>query len=76
MARLMVEAGKDPDFLRSLQDDWRALLASLPLEVLNASMDLKALREDPMAEAPRWLKFAAPLAMGRVAQTSERASEA
>jgi DNA repair exonuclease SbcCD nuclease subunit len=75
MARLMVEAGKDPDLLRSLQDDWRALLASLPLEVLSASMDLKALREDPMAEAPRWLKFAAPLAMGRVAQASARVSE-
>jgi hypothetical protein len=75
MARLMVEAGKDPDLLRSLQDDWRALLASLPLEVLNASMDLKALREDPMAEAPRWLERAAPLAMGRVAQASARVSE-
>lgn len=75
LARLMLEASEDPSLLSSLHDDWRLLLETLPPEVLKASADLRALRQDPMVAAPQWLQRAAPLAMGQLAQASARASE-
>jgi hypothetical protein len=69
LAGLTLVAKDDPDFVQSLQDDWLALLEKLPHEVLQASPELQALRQDPLAQLPDRLREAAPMLMGRVAQS-------
>ena len=48
--------------------DWLALLEKLPHEVLQASPELQALRQDPLAQMSDRLRQATPMLMGRVAQ--------
>jgi hypothetical protein len=74
LAGLTTLAGDDLDFVQSLQADWRALLEKLPHEVLQASPDLKAIRQDPTAQVPELLRQATPMLMGRVAQCSGSSS--
>jgi DNA repair exonuclease SbcCD nuclease subunit len=74
LAGLTALAGDDLDFVQSLQADWRALLEKLPHEVLQASPDLKAIRQDPTAQVPELLRQATPMLMGRVAQCSGSSS--
>ena len=69
LAGLTLVAKDDPDFVQSLQDDWLALLEKLPHEVLQASPELQALRQYPLAQLPDRLREAAPMLMGRVAQS-------
>jgi DNA repair exonuclease SbcCD nuclease subunit len=63
-------AKDDPDFVKSLQADWLVLLEKLPHEVLQASPDLQALRQDPLGHLPERLRNATPVLMGRVAQSA------
>ena len=70
LAALTLLAKDDPDFVQSLQTDWLALLDRLPHEVLQASPDLQALRQDPLAQLPERLLQATPMLMGRVAQSA------
>lgn len=70
LAALALLAKDDPDFVRSLHADWSALLEKLPHEVLQASPDLQALRQDPFAELPELLLQATAMLMGLVAQSS------
>lgn len=65
---LALAAKDDPEFLQSMQADWLALLEKLPHEVLQASPDLQALRQDPLAQMSDRLRQATPMLMGRVAQ--------
>lgn len=71
LAGLTLSAGEDPDFVQSLQADWMALLEKLPHEVLQASPDLQALRQDPLAHVPERLRQATPMLLGRVAQSTD-----
>jgi len=50
LAGLALAAKDDPEFVQSMQADWLALLEKLPHEVLQASPDLQALRQDPLAQ--------------------------
>lgn len=68
---LTLVAKDDPDFVSSLQADWMALLEKLPHEVLQASPELHALRQDPLAEMPERLRQATPVLMGRMSQRTE-----
>ena len=68
LAGLALLAKDDPDFVQSVQADWLALLEKLPHDVLQASPDLHALRQDPLAQVPDRLRQATPMLMGRVAQ--------
>jgi DNA repair exonuclease SbcCD nuclease subunit len=70
LAALTLLAKDDPDFVQSLQADWLALLEKLPHEVLQASPDLQALRQDPLAQLPERILQATPMLMGRVAQSA------
>lgn len=70
LAALTLLAKDDPDFVQPLQADWQALLEKLPYEVLQASPDLQALRQDPLAQLPERLLHATPVLMGRVAQSA------
>ena len=70
---LALSAQGDPDFVRSLQADWQALLEKLPHDVLQAAPELSALRQDPLAQVPDRIRQAAPLLMARVGQ-GERSS--
>lgn len=71
---LALGAQNDPDFVRSLQADWQALLEKLPHDVLQATPDLAALRQDPLAHAPDRIRQAAPLLMARVGQDARASS--
>jgi DNA repair exonuclease SbcCD nuclease subunit len=70
LAALTLLAKDDPDFVQSMQADWQALLEKLPHEVLQASPDLQALRQDPLAQLSERLLQATPMLMGRVAQSA------
>lgn len=65
---LALSAQDDPDFVRSLQTDWQALLEKLPHDVLQAAPDLSALRQDPSAQVPERIRQATPMLMARVGQ--------
>lgn len=67
LAGLALAAKDDPEFVQSMQADWLALLEKLPHEVLQASPDLQALRQDPLAQMSDRLRQATPMLMGRVA---------
>lgn len=66
----MMVAKDDHDFVKSLQADWLELLEKLPHEVSQASPELQALRQDPLAQVPERLRQAAPMLMARVAQSA------
>lgn len=68
LAGLALAAKDDPEFVQSMQADWLALLEKLPHEVLQASPDLQALRQNPLAQMSDRLRQATPMLMGRVAQ--------
>jgi DNA repair protein SbcD/Mre11 len=74
LASLAMSAQDDPDFVRSLQADWQALLEKLPHDVLQAVPDLSALRQDPLAQVPERIRQATPLLMARVGQDAGSAS--
>ena len=71
---LALSAQDDPDFIRSLQADWQALLEKLPHDVLQAAPDLSALRQDPLAQVPERIRQAAPVLMARVGQGARPSS--
>ena len=71
---LALSAQDDPDFIRSLQDDWQALLEKLPHDVHHAAPDLSALRHDPLAQAPERIRQATPVLMARVGQDARPSS--
>lgn len=66
LSDLALAAKDDPDFVQSVQADWLALLKELPHDVVQASPDLHALRQDPLAQMPERLRQAIPVLMGRV----------
>lgn len=68
LAGLAQAAKDDPEFVQSVRADWLALLEKLPHEVLQASPELLALRQDPLAQMSDRLRQATPMLMGRVAQ--------
>lgn len=74
LAAFALAAKDDPDFVQSVQADWLALLEKLPHEVLQASPDLHALRQDPLAQMPDRLRHATLMLMGRVAQGASSTS--
>lgn len=68
LASLALAAKDDPDFVQSLQDDWLAMLEKLPHDLLLASPELQALRQDPLSQVPDRVRQAAALVMGRLLQ--------
>ena len=74
LAGLSLMAQEDPDFVRLLHADWLALLDKLPLEVAQASADLLAIKQDPLAQVQERLRQAIPILMGRVAQRASASS--
>ena len=70
LENLVQSAQEDPDFVRSLQADWQALLEKLPHDVLQSAPDLSSLRQDPLAQVSDRIRQATPLLMARVGQTS------
>jgi len=74
LENLAVSAQDDPDFVRSLQADWQALLEKLPHDVLQAVPDLYTLRQDPLAQVPDRIRQATPLLMARVGQDAGSSS--
>jgi len=68
LAGFALAAKDDPEFVQSMRADWLALLEKLPHEVLQASPELQALRQDPLAQMSDRLRQATPMLMGRVAQ--------
>lgn len=71
---LALSAQDDPDFVRSLQADWQALLEKLPHDVLQAAPDLSRLRQDALAQVSDRIRLATPLLMARVGQDAHPAS--
>ncbi len=71
---LALSAQDDPDFVRSLQADWQALLEKLPHDVLQAAPDLAALRQDPPAQTSDRIRQATPMLMARVGQDARSSS--
>lgn len=71
---LALSAQDDPDFIRSLQADWQALLEKLPHDVLLAAPDLSALRQDPLAQMSDRIRQATPVLMARVSQDARSSS--
>lgn len=71
---LALSAQDDPDFVRSLQADWQALLEKLPHDVLQAAPDLSALRQDPLAQVPDRIRQSTPVLMARVSQDARQSS--
>lgn len=65
---MVLSAQDDLEFVRSLQADWQALLEKLPHDVLQATPELSALRQDPLAQVPDRIRQATPLLMARVGQ--------
>ncbi|CAN7748762.1 DNA repair exonuclease [Acidovorax sp. LjRoot66] len=73
LQELAASAHADPEFLRSLQADWQAMLEKLPHDVLLASLELAELRQaDPSLIADR-VRQATPVLMARVAGASAAA---
>lgn len=70
LAALTLLAADDAGFMHTLQADWLALLEKLPHDVLQASPELHALRQDPLAHLPERLRQAVPMLMARVACSS------
>lgn len=71
---LALSAQDDPDFVRSLQADWQALLEKLPHDVLQAAPDLSVLRQDPFAQVADRIRQATPVLMARVGQDARSSS--
>lgn len=71
---LALSAQDDPDFVRSLQSDWQAILEKIPHEALQASPELSALRRDPNAQVTDRIRQATPLLMARVGQDARSSS--
>ena len=71
---LALSAQEDPDFVRSLQADWQALLEKLPHDVLQAAPDLSSLRQDPLVQISDRIMQATPLLMARVGQDASSSS--
>ena len=71
---LALSAQDDPDFIRSLQADWQALLEKLPHDVLLAAPDLSALRQDPLAQMSDRIRQATPVLKARVGQDARSSS--
>ena len=71
---LALSAQNDPDFVRSLQADWQALLEKMPHDVLQATPDLSALRQDPLAQLSDRIRDATPVLMARVGQDARSTS--
>ena len=71
---LALSAQDDPDFIRSLQADWQALLEKLPHDVLLAAPDLSTLRQDPLAQMSDRIRQATPVLMARVGQDARSSS--
>jgi len=61
-------AQEDPDFLASLQAEWRTLLEKMPHEVLLQSEEMAALRQDPTAQLTPRIEQATALLVSRMAQ--------
>ena len=74
LENLALSAKDDPDFVRSLQADWQALLEKLPHDVLQASPYLSMLRQDPLAQVSDRIQQATPLLMARVGQDARSPS--
>lgn len=74
LENLAVSAQDDPDFVRSLQADWQAILEKLPHDVLQAVPDLSSLRQDPLAQLPDRVRQATPMLMARVGQDAGSSS--
>jgi len=68
LEHLALSAQDDPDFVRSLQADWQALLEKLPHDVLQAAPELSTLRQDPLAQVVDRIRQATPVLMARVGQ--------
>ncbi len=71
---LALSAQDDPEFVRSLQADWQSLLEKLPHDVLQATPDLSALRQDPLAQVSDRIRNATPVLMARVGQDARSSS--
>lgn len=63
---LALAAPDDEEFVTGLQGDWQALLEKMPVEVLQASPELTALREAGVAQVAERVHEAMPLVMARV----------
>lgn len=74
LERLALSAQDDPDFVRSLQADWQSLLEKLPHDVLQATPDLSALRQDPVTQVSDRIQQATPVLMARVGQDARSSS--
>jgi exonuclease SbcD len=61
-------AAQDGDFLQALQADWQVLLEKLPHDVLLATPELSALRQDPLSQATERIQQATALLMARLGQ--------
>lgn len=67
LAALAAAADDDPEFVEAIRNDWAALLDKLPHDVLQASAELQAFKNDPPARLREWLPEVTSLVMGRVA---------
>ncbi len=74
LERLALSAQDDPDFVRSLQADWQALLEKMPHDVLQAAPDLSTLRQDSLAQVSDRIRQATPVLMARVGQDARSSS--
>lgn len=74
LAGLALAAHDDAGFVQAVQADWQALLEKLPHEVLQASPQLQALRQDPLSQLPGLLRQGSAVLMGRVAQNATSSS--
>jgi exonuclease SbcD len=74
LANLALSAQDDPEFVRSLQADWQALLEKLPHDVLQAAPDLSSLRQASLAQVSDRIRQTTPLLMARVGQDARSSS--
>ena len=74
LENLALSAQDDPDFVRSLQADWQALLEKLPHDVLQSAPDLSTLRQASLAQVSDRIRQATPLLMARVGQDARSSS--
>lgn len=68
LASLALKAQDDPAFIQSLEAEWRKLLDSLPHDVVLASPELRALKQDSLGSLPERLRQTTPMLLARVAQ--------
>ncbi|MFM8767339.1 MAG: hypothetical protein ACKOD9_06060 [Rubrivivax sp.] len=71
---LALAAPGDEEFVSGLQGDWQALLEKVPMEVLQASPELTALREGGAAQVAGRVAEALPLVMARVVARAGRSA--